>query len=147
MLKFCKEFQVLYGNQEVTPNMHLHCHLKDVIADYGPVHSFWCFSFERYNGIIGSIPSNNQSIKLQLMRKIITSRQLKQISLCETFSPFSPDDHVWENENDTTYSNLLHYFQIPDKMPLQAVDWNNLRASTLPSNYKESILDDDDLTS
>ena len=33
----------------VTPNMHLHCHLKSCVLDYEPLHGFWCFSFERYN--------------------------------------------------------------------------------------------------
>ena len=31
--------------------MHLLNHLKEVIPDHGPVTSFWCFSFERFNGI------------------------------------------------------------------------------------------------
>lgn len=61
-----------------------------------------------------------------------------------THSLKQTDDHVCQNESDTTYSNLLHYFQIPDKMPLEAIDWNNLSALSL-YNYKESILDDYDL--
>ncbi len=28
LLKFCINFEALYGNNAVTPNMHLHCHLK-----------------------------------------------------------------------------------------------------------------------
>ena len=54
-LKFCKEFEALYGQKAITPNMHLHCHLKENVLDYGPIHSYWCFSFERYNGILGNI--------------------------------------------------------------------------------------------
>ena len=53
LLKFCKQFEQIYGKKAVTPNMHLHCHLKEVILDHGPVYSFWCFGFERYNGIMG----------------------------------------------------------------------------------------------
>ena len=45
--QFCIQFQNLYGNDRVTPNMHLHCHIKECIFDYGPVYSFWLFSFER----------------------------------------------------------------------------------------------------
>ena len=33
----------MYGEAVVTPNMHLHGHLKDVILDYSPVQEFWCF--------------------------------------------------------------------------------------------------------
>ena len=69
LLKFCKEVEKLYGKKAVTPNMHLHCHLKEIITDHGPIHSFWCFSFERYNGIMGSVFTNKRSLELQLMRK------------------------------------------------------------------------------
>ncbi len=35
---------------------------------HGPIHNFWLFTFERYNGILGGQPTNNRSIELQLMR-------------------------------------------------------------------------------
>lgn len=59
-LRFCERIVRLYGEQIATPNMHLHCHLRECI-DYGPVHSFWLFSFERYNGLFGRIHTNNKS--------------------------------------------------------------------------------------
>ena len=52
--QFCKRFAEIYGPELVTPNIHLHTHLADCIRDYGPVHSFWLFSFERYNGILSN---------------------------------------------------------------------------------------------
>ena len=54
-----------------TPNMHIHGHLKDVVMDYGPIQEFWCFSFERYNGILGNQPSNNRSIEPQLLHRFL----------------------------------------------------------------------------
>lgn len=54
LVRFCQQYEELYGTQSVTPNIHLHCHLVDCILDFGPVYSFWLFSFERYNGILGS---------------------------------------------------------------------------------------------
>ena len=41
----------LYDKKAATPNMHLHCHLKECVIDCGPVHAFWFFIFERFNGI------------------------------------------------------------------------------------------------
>ena len=35
LLHFCKRVERLYGESVITPNMHLHCHLKQVIKDYG----------------------------------------------------------------------------------------------------------------
>ena len=54
LVKFCIEFETLYGIEKVTPNMHMHTHLVECIMDYGPVYAFWLFSFERYNGILGN---------------------------------------------------------------------------------------------
>ena len=62
IIEFCEHFERLYGTETCTPNMHLSCHLVDCIRDYGPVYSFWCFSFERYNGILGSYHKNNHNI-------------------------------------------------------------------------------------
>lgn len=67
--QFCTTFEVLYGRERVTPNMHLHLHLKDCILDYGPIYSFWLFSFERYNGLLGSFPNNKKEIELQVMNR------------------------------------------------------------------------------
>ena len=81
LLKFCRKFEKLYGRNAISPNMHLHCHLKEIIVDHGPVHSFWCFSFERFNGIMGSISTNKRPLELQLMRKLILSRFLDSVEL------------------------------------------------------------------
>ena len=67
--RFCKKVQELFGPTAITPNMHLHGHLKEVIMDFGPLHSFWLFSYERFNGILGKYPNNNKCIEPQLMSK------------------------------------------------------------------------------
>ena len=78
LLNFCKVFEKLYGSERCTPNLHLHLHLKQCLLDYGPSHAFWCFSFERYNGYLDPFtPCNNKSIEQQIMRKFITSQQLR----------------------------------------------------------------------
>lgn len=56
----------MYGKDLITPNMHLHCHIKDSIYDYGPIHGFWLFPYERYNGILEHFPSSHRSIEVQL---------------------------------------------------------------------------------
>ena len=69
LLQFCRRVQRIYGSNVVTPNMHMHCHLKSVILEFGPVYAFWLFSFEHFNGILGNQPTNNQSIEIQLMKQ------------------------------------------------------------------------------
>ena len=52
LLEFCKTFEQLYGENFVTPNMHLHGYLLDCLFDFCPIYSFCLFSFERENGIL-----------------------------------------------------------------------------------------------
>ena len=50
LLLFCRKVETICGKSVCTANMHLHLHLAECLRDYGPVHSIWCFSFERFNG-------------------------------------------------------------------------------------------------
>ena len=76
LLEFCTTFVDLYGKDNSTANMHMHCHLKDSVIDYGPVYSFWLFSFERFNGLLESIPTNKRCIEPQLMKRFVCDQQL-----------------------------------------------------------------------
>ena len=77
---FCTKFEELYGTDYCTPNMHLHLHLKECLLDFGPPHAFWCFAFERCNGILGSLHTNNKAIEVQVMKKFVTGQKLKGLS-------------------------------------------------------------------
>ncbi len=69
LLRFGKQVCELFGYRFITPNMHMHCHLAECLKDYGPLHAFWLFSFERYNGLLGKQPTNNHAIELQLLNR------------------------------------------------------------------------------
>ena len=71
LLLFCTTFERLYGKEKCTPNMHMACHLKDTIYDYGSVYGFWCFSFERYNGILEGMKKSWVSPEKQLLMKFL----------------------------------------------------------------------------
>lgn len=77
---FCKKIELLYGSQICTPNMHLHLHLKDTLLDFGPAHATWCYSFERYNGLIGKTSTNNRSIESQFMHRFIRTQLIQSLS-------------------------------------------------------------------
>ena len=76
LLNFCEKHELLYGKETCTPNLHLHLHLKDCLLDYGPSHTFWCFAFERVNGILGSFHTNKKAAETQIMRKFINAQKL-----------------------------------------------------------------------
>ena len=82
LLEFCKKFERLYGKDLVTLNMHL---LKEILLHYGPFHSFWCFSFERFNGVLGSFHTNNSYVEIQLIRKFLSQTKVKDFKYPELF--------------------------------------------------------------
>ena len=85
LVKFCKMFKTLFGTEHCTINMHLHLHFKDVILDYGPVYTFWCFSFERFNGVLGNYYTNNHNIESQFMKKFILQQNSMTLHLEDDF--------------------------------------------------------------
>lgn len=64
-------------------------HLKNSLTDYGPVYSFWCFAFERYNGILGSYHTNTKRIEPQIMRKFFNQQAVQNLGIPDEFSDFN----------------------------------------------------------
>ncbi|ORX45067.1 hypothetical protein DM01DRAFT_1294826, partial [Hesseltinella vesiculosa] len=80
----------LYGRHAVTINMHLHAHLVDNLLDFGPVYSFWCFGFERYNGIIKNINTNQRgTFELTFMKGF-----LQKVYQRDLLAPLNLPDNV-----------------------------------------------------
>ena len=59
LIKLIKLIERKYGPEKITPNLYLFLHLYECSHDYGLLYSFWCFSFERMNGILGSLLNSN----------------------------------------------------------------------------------------
>ena len=53
LVEMNKLIEQKYGQEKISPNLHLCLHICECALDYGPLSSFWCFSFERMNGILG----------------------------------------------------------------------------------------------
>ena len=90
IVEYCEQFQQLYGKESLVINMHLACHLHECILDYGPVNQFWCFGFERFNGILGSYPNNHQHVSVTMMKKFEDCLQSVVIVFMLSSSLFSP---------------------------------------------------------
>ena len=91
LLKFCKRTEQLFGENIITPNMHMSCHLRECILDYGPLNHFWLFAFERFNGILGQLPNNNCSIEAQMMQRFLSDTHTMRVPIpCEYEAEFKP---------------------------------------------------------
>ena len=71
--------------------MHLACHLEQCVLDYGPIHAFWCFGFERFNGILGSFPNNNQNVAITMMKKFEDYLRTDVSNIDREFKPLLSD--------------------------------------------------------
>ena len=153
LLKFCRGVERIYGTVRITPNMHMHSHLADCILDYGPVYSFWLFSFERYNGILGGYSTNNKSVELQLIRKFLRDQLLRDFELPEEYK-----DHFQEvmdrlSQRKSTQPNsceidckkLLDILQMCDcSVDIENELWLSLTGYSLGLPHVIGQLDDDE---
>ena len=74
-MEFCESFEKLYGKENYNIILHLHGHLKECILDFGPVYTFWLFSCERLDEVLGSYHTYCHDISLQLMRRYTSSQE------------------------------------------------------------------------
>ncbi|KAH9909423.1 uncharacterized protein BXZ73DRAFT_59511 [Epithele typhae] len=68
-------------DHDLVPNHHLSLHLCTCLLLFGPVHGWWAFPFERFNGIIQRLNTNNKidEIPLSYMRLFCLGSRLRHI--------------------------------------------------------------------
>lgn len=49
----------LYGSGVIKPNHHYATHVAECVRNFGPLHDFWTFLFERLNKVLKSFRTNN----------------------------------------------------------------------------------------
>lgn len=62
-LSYCFNFEFnvlkLYGSKVIRPNHHYATHVADCCLNFGPLHDFWTFLYERLNKVLKSYKTNN----------------------------------------------------------------------------------------
>lgn len=129
LMQFCRRTERLYGKHVITPNMHLHAHIHLCLKDFGPLHGFWLFSFERFNGILGQQPNNNRSIEVQLMKRFLRDQSQTSVPLPSEFKDkflpiFSHHQHL--------VGTLSEHKSIM-KLPIPPLDVENVRTWDIES--------------
>ena len=49
----------LYGSSVIKPNHHYATHISECVRNFGPLHDFWTFLYERLNKVLKSYKTNN----------------------------------------------------------------------------------------
>lgn len=138
LMKFCKGCETLYGATLLFPNMHLHGHLAECIRDFGPIYSFWLFSFERYNGILASMESNKrQAIEVTFMHGFLErARAGDFVRHCA--------DKVWMNSKSVCFGKLRIILAPPppplrDLLPSTHSALKNSSVHQKPSSMRQAL--------
>jgi hypothetical protein len=76
LLEYQKMYMKVYGADSLTPNNHKSTHLGDCMLDYGCVHGFWLFAFERYNGLAKATNWRNGNLLEVSMRQFTNHSRL-----------------------------------------------------------------------
>jgi len=128
---FNNTFVRIIGPEYCTPNMHMQLHIKSCTIDLGPVYAFWCYSFERYNGVLGAYQTNNRSITMQLMQKFLDNHSIiTSYSNLDMDIPSLHELRLVSKENE----NLNHLIPIYSSRVKK-----KLEESFLLSNYHEFL--------
>ncbi|POW04878.1 hypothetical protein PSTT_10100 [Puccinia striiformis] len=71
----------IFPSFSTKPNHHLALHLPDCLTQFGPAPQWTAWSFERLNGSLASIPTNNHIDKrdVTLMRRWTTAQNLRNL--------------------------------------------------------------------
>jgi hypothetical protein len=67
MATWVRELTDIHTHTHHHPNNHMALHIYDFLLLFGPVHSWWCFPFERLIGIIQRQPHNHKFGRLHFL--------------------------------------------------------------------------------
>ena len=87
--------------------MYMHCHLSSCVREFGPLHTYWLFPFERYNGSLESQPINYCAVELQLIRRF------QNDNLIRCFQNDNFHLHQWPNAH--------HFLQALPDLPYNPI--------------------------
>ena len=83
---FCR----LYGIWAMTVNYHMSLHLPDFIKDLGPPQSFWCFGYERLNGILAGMPNSRRNIEVEFANRFMRDVSFSNCDILDIYTSGIP---------------------------------------------------------
>ena len=147
--EFCEELCRLFGKEFCTLNMHEHLDLMECMLDYGPIYGFWCFSFERFNGQLGSFHTNSKNIELQIVQKFLRSQTVMSLPREEDEASSAYSQKPLQEICRMKYIQILHLqgALLPDQSLSFAIDYTEFDVKAIydlsKSEEKDAVLSQD----
>lgn len=108
------------------PNHHHLLHVKQCVLDYGPIHVFWTFAFERNNGLLASFHSSQRTIELEMMKRYIQ----QQLMLNQ--------DHASLATVALEHAELVHQAAVAGSRSIPMQSYTDEPPQVLKSEYNQS---------
>ncbi|KAH9895959.1 hypothetical protein C8Q73DRAFT_644239 [Cubamyces lactineus] len=106
IVQYLSSLQSLFAHDFV-PNHHLSLHLHECLLLFGPVHAWWAFPFERYNGLLQRLNNNNKTrdMPLTFMSYFYVGAQLRWL-MDTTQWPDTPEYKAMLSAYDDAFTNI-----------------------------------------
>ena len=136
--QFCCMFMRIYGPDKCSFNMHLHLHLKQMLLDFGPTHTTWCYAYERFNGFLGSYHTNHKAIEPQIMKRFLQHQGIYSSSVPHAeLKSILPQVHGDQLKSDSdlmkSYDSLFLLHYATNKLDtIQTFTWTTDMRAVLP---------------
>ncbi|TFK82783.1 hypothetical protein K466DRAFT_499651 [Polyporus arcularius HHB13444] len=119
MYRYLVGLKELFDHQFV-PNHHLSLHLYSCLLLFGPVHGWWAFPFERYNGLIASINTNYKSADMPVtfMRYFYIGANIRRLMGTMDW-PDTEEFKEMLNSFEDAFGEVLRGSRIVDTFPFR----------------------------
>ncbi|KAI6028267.1 hypothetical protein F5J12DRAFT_888789 [Pisolithus orientalis] len=107
----------LYPGLCLAPAHHICLHLVELLQDFGPVHAWRCFPFERYNGMLQKIPTNGKHGEMEqtMLHHFCMGQHLWALLSSKSMPPEAMSllldfDHIFQtNMQGTLFNDMLSF--------------------------------------
>jgi hypothetical protein len=69
LVRFCQLYEEIFGSRAVTPNIHMHLHLRDTFMNFGGSYACTTYVYERQIRTLENFKTNNHNIEKMMMQK------------------------------------------------------------------------------
>ena len=118
--------------------MHMSCHLRDCLLDFGPFSTFWCFPYECYNGVLEGVSKSWILPEKQMFLKFLGMQRIKQLTTMRShgddFLSSLYEQIQLKAKND---SGSLGQSQSQDLLTIQQIESFHVKCQNLMLKKKE----------
>ncbi|KAI1786040.1 hypothetical protein LXA43DRAFT_898720 [Ganoderma leucocontextum] len=151
MMHYLETLRSLF-NHQLVPNHHLSLHLRQCLLIFGPVHAWWAFPFERYNGLLQHLNTNSKTDKMPLtfIRYFYIGSGLRWLINTVVWPNSAPFKKMMSAYNEAVASVKMAGVRAADFMPFgcesqgvasnYAQDYDDTQELELPRRPYDSLL-------